>query len=198
MRALEERIRGHRHFELFYYPHRDRCWCKSLQPTASAPARGSELPAEVRRRVGPSDRIFPSIRAHKFNEIEYAIPAAAGPACLRELRALMHDRFSEVRWPLEYRTLAADDLLLSPASGRDSVTISAHQGAELPYREPFREIEAVFRAYDGRPHWGKWHSLESEDLRGLYDGWEAFQEVRRSLDPEGVFRNAYLERVLGV
>ena len=65
-----------------------------------------------------SDRVLPSERLLKFNEIEFAVPAASGPDCLHEIRALMRARYPGIAWPIEYRTLAADDIPLSPAYGR--------------------------------------------------------------------------------
>jgi L-gulonolactone oxidase len=50
---------------------------------------------------------------------------------------------------------------------------------------------------EGRPHWGKLHYQSAETLRDRYPEWHAFAEQRARLDPEGTFRNDYLERVLG-
>ena len=51
--------------------------------------------------------------------------------------------------------------------------------------------------YEGRPHWGKRHFQTAESLAGLYPRWDEFQAARARLDPEGVFRNDYTDRVLG-
>jgi FAD/FMN-containing dehydrogenase len=77
------------------------------------------------------------------------------------------------------------------------VSISAHQGAELPYREFFRDVEAVFRAHRARPHWGKRHTHAAAELRPLYPQWEEFQRARRAMDPAGLLLNAHLREVLG-
>ena len=44
---------------------------------------------------------------------------------------MMKTKFPEVTWPVEYRTLKADNILISSASGRDTVTISVHQDAAI-------------------------------------------------------------------
>jgi L-gulonolactone oxidase len=49
----------------------------------------------------------------------------------------------------------------------------------------------------GRPHWGKLHGLEADDLRLRYPRFAEFVAVRNRLDPDGVLANAYLDRVLG-
>jgi L-gulonolactone oxidase len=51
--------------------------------------------------------------------------------------------------------------------------------------------------YGGRPHWGKIHFQSAESLSSLYPEYQRFIEVRNRLDPEGVFTNDYLRRVLG-
>jgi L-gulonolactone oxidase len=61
----------------------------------------------------------------------------------------------------------------------------------------FREVEAVARDHEGRPHWGKRHFRTAEELAPLYPRWAEFARARARLDPGGVFSNAYTERVLG-
>jgi len=98
---------------------------------------------------------------------------------------------------VEYRTLAADDIPLSPASGRATVTISVHEAAERPYAAFFADAEAIFRNHRGRPHWGKIHTHDHAALRALYPAWDDFQATRRQLDPKGRFTNAHLATILG-
>ncbi len=197
---MEERFQRHRHFELFYFPQRDRCALKTLDPTDRARFRSSDWSSDQFRgeRIDWSDRVFPSPRDTKFREIEFSVPRAAGPECLRELRRLMRTHHADVAWPLEYREVAADDAWLSPAHGRDVVAISAHQGAELPHEAFFANVERVFRSFGGRPHWGKIHSLTATELAPLYPRFGDFVALVRRLDPEGRFRNPYLRELLGV
>ena len=65
---------------------------------------------------------------------------------------------------------------------------------QLPY---FRAVEAIMDEYGGRPHWGKRHYQSSHTLAPRYPGWDAFQRVRRELDPEGRFNNPWIRDVLG-
>ena len=51
--------------------------------------------------------------------------------------------------------------------------------------------------YGGRPHWGKLHFQTAATLAGRYPGWDEFGAIRDRTDPERVFANAYLDRVLG-
>lgn len=193
MARIDSHVTATRHFEFFWRPRTDRCEMKALHPTEAGPESVAGRPGE---RVGWSDEIFPSERNVKFNETEFALPAAAGPDCIREIRTLMQTRHPEVQWPLEYRTLAADEIPLSPAQGRDTVTISVHQAAELAYAEFFADVQAIFRNHRGRPHWGKHHEYRAAELRGLYPEWERFQAQRRRVDPRERFLNRYLKGLL--
>jgi FAD/FMN-containing dehydrogenase len=124
--------------------------------------------------------------------MEYAIPAEQGPACFAELRVMIQHQFPQLTWPLEYRTLAADDLWLSPASHRPTVTISAHQDITLDDRPLFEACEAIFRHYDGRPHWGKVHYRTGDELAQMYPQYHQWWAVRDQVDPDGVFLTADL------
>lgn len=201
---LDERIAANRHFEFWWAPPIDMCAMKTLNPTGEEiGVRESEPPTGLLKRyINPervdwSYRIFPSERTNLFNEIEFSIPAEAGPACVRELRDMMKTRHADVLWPIEYRTVAPDDALLSPHQGRPSVTISLHQAADLPHGPFFADAQAVLRAHGGRPHWGKWHTLLAADLAQLYPDWDRFQAVRRRLDPAGLFLNEHLRGIFG-
>jgi FAD/FMN-containing dehydrogenase len=193
MERLERHIAATRHFEFFWRPRTDRCEMKALHPTDAEP---SSVAGRAGERIGWSDEILPTERSVKFNETEFALPETAGPDCVREIRALMRARHPDVVWPIEYRTLAADDIPLSPAHRRASVTISVHQAAELPYAAFFADCEAVFRNHRGRPHWGKHHSHRAAELQALYPQWERFAKVRRQVDPRGRFLNGYLAELL--
>ena len=84
--------------------------------------------------------------------MEYEIPAAAGPDALKAAMQLVRDRRWPIIFPFEFRTVAADDIWISPMNGRDCVSISFHQYAKMPWREAFAGVEQVFQAHGGRPH----------------------------------------------
>jgi FAD/FMN-containing dehydrogenase len=196
--GLSASVAGNDHFEFFWYPGLDQMECKSLNPVAEEPEDEEPPPLDgPGERIGWAHRIYPSVREQKFNEMEYSVPAEAGPDCFREIRECMRSQFPKWVWPVEYRTLAADDAMLSTANGRATVTISVHQDARRPYEPYFRETEAIFRRYEGRPHWGKIHWMTREDLAAAYPEWEAFLQVRRSMDPDGRVLSPYLREVLG-
>jgi L-gulonolactone oxidase len=151
--------------------------------------------AGTRVRVERSDRIFASPRKVRFTELELAFPAERARAAVEEILAAAES--FPVNFPLEVRFLAADDALISPAAGRATVCISAHNVVGLPWEGYFRAVQAVGERHDARPHWGKRHFHTAATLRGRYPDWDAFQAVRERFDPTGRFANDHVTRVLG-
>ena len=144
-----------------------------------------------------SHRVFVTNRSVRFHEMEYALPRDAVPAALREVRALIQKRGWRISFPLEVRTAAADDLWLSTGFGRETGYIAVHMYYRQNPSRYFTDVEAIMRAHDGRPHWGKMHELNADALRTVYPHFDDFLAVRDRLDPERRFTNRYLERVLG-
>jgi FAD/FMN-containing dehydrogenase len=185
-------VQAARHFEFFWYPQEDRAIAKRIDETGAAP---SYPLAGEGGRVGWSYEVLPNHRPHRHTEMEYSVPAERGLDCLTELRALIRTRFGEVRWPVEYRTLAADDVWLSTAHERDTVTISVHQDVRDDEEPYFRACEAVFLNHHGRPHWGKVHYLDATRLAERYACWARWWAVRDAVDPDGRFLNPHLAQL---
>ena len=192
---MDANIAGHRHFEFWWYPQRDLAEQKTLQPSEADPA---SVAGRKRERIDWSSRVLPSVRELRFNEMEYSVPAAAGPACFRAVRERMRTRWPDVAWPVEYRTLAADSAWLSTAHARDTVAISLHQDAALDPDAFFADCEAIFRDHEGRPHWGKLHRRTGAELAALYPQWQRFRSLRAELDPAGTFANPYLRELFAL
>ena len=146
-------------------------------------------------RVDRSDRIFVSPRLVRFTEMEYALPRSAATEALRAMKAAA-ERF-DVSFPLELRFTAGDDAFLSPTAGEDSAFVAVHVFRGMAWEPYFRAVEVIADAYGGRPHWGKRHFQTAATLAPRYPGWDAFRAVRARLDADGVFANAYVDRVLG-
>lgn len=148
--------------------------------------------------VSYSHQLFATARLVRFQEMEYSLPAANMAAALRSIDRCIRRRRFAVHFPLECRFVRGDDIDLSPAHGRDSAYIAAHMYKGMAYRDYFAALEEILRAYGGRPHWGKMHTLTARELAGLYPRWQHFQSVRAELDPGGLFLNPYLRRLFGV
>jgi FAD-linked oxidoreductase len=144
-----------------------------------------------------SHRVFLNRRLVRFAEMEYALPREQLVPALKEVRRMIDRTGLLVSFPVEVRAVAADDIPLSPAYGRPTGYIAVHVFHRFEYERYFREVEAIMTAHQGRPHWGKLHFQEAAGLRPRYPLWDRFLAVRDRLDPQGVFANPYLDRVLG-
>jgi FAD-linked oxidoreductase len=144
-----------------------------------------------------STEVFVSPRTVRFKEMEYALPREAIPQALRDVRNLIETRGWRISFPIEVRAAAADDLWLSTAAGRESGYIAVHRYFREDHHEYFRAVEQIMRGYQGRPHWGKIHYQDAASLGELYPHHADFVAVRDRLDPDRVFANPYLQRVLG-
>ncbi|WP_250291424.1 FAD-binding protein [Streptomyces atroolivaceus] len=93
----------------------------------------------------------------------------------------------------EIRTVAADDLWLSPAQGRDSVAFHFTWVPDTTAVTPvLGVIEEALAPFGARPHWGKVFTTPPDRLRELYSHYADFERLTERLDPAGTFRNDFL------
>ena len=144
-----------------------------------------------------SHKVFATKRTVRFREMEYALPAADVPEVLRSIDALIDDNGWKISFPVEVRFAKADQLWLSTASGRESGYIAVHRYYRENHTEYFEAVEEIMNQHQGRPHWGKLHTQDAVSLAALYPRHGDFVALRDRLDPERMFSNAYLDRVLG-
>lgn len=156
-------------------------------------ARLSSAPARIDR----SYRVFASPRLVKFTETEYAFRREDCVEAVREVKRMIERNGYDVPIPLEVRFAAPDDAFLAPTYGRETCHFSAHMFEGMEWRPYFAEFERVMGHLDGRPHWGKRHFQTAATLRARYPRWDDFQAVRKRMDPEGMFANEHVRRVLG-
>jgi L-gulonolactone oxidase len=154
--------------------------------------------ATERESLDRSDRIFCSPRKVRFLEMEYGVPFDAVPDAIGRIDELVRTLPIKPMFPIEVRASAADDSPLSTGFGRASGWIAVHQYVGVPYEAYFQGVEQIMNDYGGRPHWGKLHFQTAATLAHRYPEWDTFQTWRSTLDPQGTFRNAYLDRVLGI
>ncbi len=147
--------------------------------------------------IGESWRLLASARNIPFNEMEYHIDADRGLDCFAEVVHCIESKHSDVFFPIEVRRTAGDTALMSPFCNGEKISIAVHCYHREAYAAVFADVEAIFKRFGGRPHWGKMHTLTHRDLRTLYPEFEAFNRIRRALDPQGRFVNAYLAQLWG-
>jgi L-gulonolactone oxidase len=141
--------------------------------------------------------VFASARDVRFREGEYAVPRESLTDVLSELRRWVDTHDEKISFPFEVRFVKADDIWLSPAYERDVAYVAFHQYHRMPHERWFSVCEDVLGAVGGRPHWGKMHRLTHVDFAERIPRFADFVALRDELDPDGVFANAYTDRVLG-
>ena len=162
------------------------------------PRLATALPSSGSREyVDQSFKIFASPRIVRFYEMEHALPVEALVPALREIRAMVDRKGYLLNFPVEVRFTKGDDVPLSTAFGRDSAYIAVHVYKGMECEPFFRDVEDILRAYDARPHWGKMHYRDAEELSKLYPRWDEFIALRNQLDPQRTFSNAYSDTVFG-
>lgn len=170
---------------------------RAVPATVPGVARVSSRALSARTYTDIPFKVFTSPRRVRFLEMEYAIPRAALVPALRELKAMVERSRFKVSFPVEVRTAPADDIPLSTASGRESAYVAVHMYRGTPHEGYFSAVERIMTAHEGRPHWGKLHSRDAGHLAEVYPRFGEFTALRDRLDPDRVFGNDYLRRVLG-
>lgn len=128
---------------------------------------------------------------------EYIVPREHAVAAVAAVRAL-REQVVPLLQVTEIRTMAADGFWLSPSGAQDSVGIHFTWLPRQPEVEALLPvIEAALAPFDARPHWGKLFTTDSARLAELYPRLPELRALAARLDPQGVFRNEYLDRVLG-
>lgn len=142
-------------------------------------------------------KVFCTSREVRFRESEYAVPRASLPAVISALRTWIDTHDVTLPFPVEVRSTGADDVWLSTAYERDNAYVAVHQYHRMDDGGVFAAFEAIVREHEGRPHWGKLHTLGAEDLARLYPRFGDALRVRDRVDPDRRFTNDHLTRILG-
>ncbi|WP_438824871.1 D-arabinono-1,4-lactone oxidase [Bacillus sp. JJ722] len=166
--------------------------CRIFPKTSSFFSKLSAKAVGKANITAHSYHLFATPRLVRFREVEYSIPIEHIKVVLREIRYQINIKRYNVHFPIECRTVKADDIWLSPSYQRDSFYIAFHMYKGMPYEEYFADMEEIMKRYQGRPHWGKMHKRSNEDLKELYPKFADFQDIRKELDPNGIFLNDYL------
>ncbi len=130
-------------------------------------------------------------------QTEYLMPRRHAVDALLAVDGL-RDRFAPLLQVSEVRTVAADDLWISTAMGRDSVALHFTWHPDWPgVRAVLPALEAALAPFEPRPHWGKLSTMAPEAIRAAYPRLADFGALVDRYDPQGTFQNDFLRRVLG-
>jgi xylitol oxidase len=124
---------------------------------------------------------------------EYLVPRKNALAALQAISGL-RDQIAPLLQIAEMRTIAADDLWMSPFYRQPCVGFHFTWLKDWPgVRAVLPRIEADLTPFDARPHWGKLFTLTAEHIQSLYPRLPDFQELRRRYDPTGKLHNTFLD-----
>ncbi|WP_018635251.1 FAD-binding protein [Parafrankia elaeagni] len=99
----------------------------------------------------------------------------------------------------ELRSIASDDLWLSPTHSRESISLHfTWRPAEAAVTRAVAVVERQLAPFEPRPHWGKIFALPPETIRASYPRAADFTALAGRRDPTGVFRNTFLANTLGL
>jgi FAD/FMN-containing dehydrogenase len=135
----------------------------------------------------------------KHRECEYAIPVERTAEALTALKEIVDEGDFRTDLPVEIRFVKGDDILMSPANGRDVCYIGVNTKAhneDPSANELFARFEPLMKELGGRPHWGKHFTLVPDDLTRMYgSNYETFKRIRAELDPTGLFENTLIRNL---
>lgn len=175
----------------------------ATRPRHPLPDMSAENCTQQLDEAGPWLDRLPHFR-HEFTpskgeelQSEFILPLKHAPEAIQAVRSLA-DKLAPVLFVSEIRTIAADQFWLSPFYQQQSVALhftwkplQAEVEALLP------QLEELLRPFGSRPHWGKLFTPAGYDWDQLYPRFSDFQALAEAHDPEGKFRNALLDTVLG-
>lgn len=147
--------------------------------------------------VGPSARMLTLAMPPRHRETELAVPLDQGIEALHRLRRVIDKRGLRVDFIVEARFVRGDSGWMSPAYGRDSAQIGAYMRRSEGLQEYFDGFAAGAADLGARPHWGKEMTLDAAQAAALYPRYADFRELASRLDPQGLFRNPFLDALLG-
>jgi xylitol oxidase len=168
---------------------------KNLHPIA---ALASENCTEQMGVPGPWHERLPHFRMNftpssgKELQSEFFIPMSNAFAALKAINDL-GDKWIQDLFISEVRTIAADELWMSPCYKRPSVAIhfTWKQNTENVMKL-IPVVEQQLARFNPRPHWGKLFTIDPAQLRSRYEKAADFQQLLAKYDPKGKFRNEFL------
>ncbi len=126
-------------------------------------------------------------------QTEYFVPLKHGYQAILAVESL-RDKITPHLFVTELRTIAADNLWMSMAYDRDSLAIHFTWKPESEaVRALLPQIEAKLAPFGPRPHWGKVFAMAPAKLQQQYPRLAEFKAFLKQQDPQGKFRNEFIE-----
>ncbi|HEY6902163.1 MAG TPA: D-arabinono-1,4-lactone oxidase [Puia sp.] len=172
---------------------------KNLHPIRDL---GAENCTEQMGKPGPWHERLPHFRmgftpsSGKELQSEFFVPREHSYEAIRAV-ARLHEKISPHLLISEVRCIDGDQLGMSPCYHQPSTAIHFTWKPEWEaVRQLLPQIEAVLAPFNAKPHWGKLFTMSHQRLAALYPKMAEFQKLLKHYDPQGKFRNEYLDKVI--
>ncbi len=127
---------------------------------------------------------------------EFFVPRDAASAVLLALSGRSGE-FAAALQTMEIRTVASDEMWLSPFQGRETLAVHATWTSDFRLVRPALErLEDTLRPFEPRPHWGKvFLNFDKDWVASTYPGVSKYRELAERLDPDRRFVNDFVEEL---
>ena len=170
---------------------------KRYQTVDPAAASGKVLGGEHGARLDRSYRIYPTTYEPNFVEMEYMVPFDVGLDAISTIHKLIEAEFPDYDFGFEVRVIDRDTAFLSPNYETRSVAIACAADADEKDFSFMRAFHEALKPFSARPHWGKLHFFDADQLADVLPRFNDFKEIRARFDPDGIFLNPHLRSILG-
>lgn len=152
--------------------------------------------------VGPWNERLPHFRIDHTPasgdelQTEYFVPRHHAVAAMRAI-AELQPQMESFLWISEIRTVAADNLWMSPSYQQATAGLHFSWRKNWAAVEKFLPIlEETLAPFNPRPHWGKLFMMSPSWVQSLYPRMDDFRDLLQRYDPTGKFRNPFLEKYI--
>lgn len=146
--------------------------------------------------TGAGHRVLSDPPPVRFEESEWAVPRERLVEAMRALLATLAEGL-ETGLPVRMRVGPAETGWLHPAYGRETGWVAVRVPRGTDPGPLLARTATLMRAHGGRPHWGTRHDFDAVDVAAAYPRLADFHRVRDDYDPDRVFTNPALARLLG-
>lgn len=149
-------------------------------------------------RIEESSKVFIVPEPPVHLETEWAFDVRRAKEILTTYRrVLCRTEVFNLSFIQEFRFTKADRFWLSGAHQRDTMWIGLYAYKHENWDSCLEVFEELSKQFEGRPHWGKLFTVQSDYLRKRYLKYDDFVALRKELDPEGKFANPFIENLFG-
>ena len=134
--------------------------------------------------------------AGKELQVEYFVPIEHAYEAMMAMEQL-HEKITPHLFISEIRTIQADNLWMSPCYKKTCVALHTTWKQEVDtVMNLLPLVEAQLAPFNARPHWAKLFTMAPAVLQSRIEKLADFKELVKKYDPNGKFRNDFLNRNL--